>query len=268
MRDNEFLRQKREREFQARLLAAVEKPKRRTFWELLNSGFVLWLLSVVLLSVGGGYISNHQQCMKDADTIIAQRFPLQEEIIGRQAVFLTAVQNTKHFQEAPAHPDELSPSTRGSSYSFYSNASYLEVMDHFSNWKRRIDRDEFPDPRFNSEGLRQLEGILFSRRYALIFPTGKESEDELNNLLLRRRLAAQVMREDSDFHLTLDNAHTYRTSCSPYNTVMEAMGYEMKIVVAYVPSSIHLDSFISALTYEKDRIEANLQWLRQLGANF
>jgi hypothetical protein len=43
-----------------------EQPKSK-LWLFLNSGIFLGSLSAGLLTVGGGYVTNHQQCMRDAD---------------------------------------------------------------------------------------------------------------------------------------------------------------------------------------------------------
>jgi hypothetical protein len=57
MVDNEFLRQRREREFQQRVLAAVEKPKTSRIFKIMNAPSFLWLLTALILTVGGAYIS-------------------------------------------------------------------------------------------------------------------------------------------------------------------------------------------------------------------
>ena len=51
MPENEFLRHKRDREFQAHVLAALEKPNR--FLAVVNSGAFLWLMSAAFLTIGG-----------------------------------------------------------------------------------------------------------------------------------------------------------------------------------------------------------------------
>ena len=56
MADNEFLRQKREREFQQRVLAALEKPKSHRIIRVINAPFFLWLLTVILVT-GGRFLS-------------------------------------------------------------------------------------------------------------------------------------------------------------------------------------------------------------------
>ena len=60
--ENETIRRKRDLEFQSRVLAAVEKQKEYRFWALLNRPFTLWLLSLILLTLGGAYFSAYVQC--------------------------------------------------------------------------------------------------------------------------------------------------------------------------------------------------------------
>ena len=78
--ENEVLRQKRERQFQARVLAAVEKPKRNRFLAIINAPIVLWLLSAATLSFVPLLYQTRQQCMQQSGTLIMDRILTQSEI--------------------------------------------------------------------------------------------------------------------------------------------------------------------------------------------
>src|SRR5437016_7933218 len=67
---HEEIRNRRERAFQARVLATLDKPKGAPILAALNSPIVLWLLSAILITSGGAYLNNHQQCIQNALTDI------------------------------------------------------------------------------------------------------------------------------------------------------------------------------------------------------
>lgn len=89
----ERARERRERDFQARVLAALEKPKRNRFFAIINSAAFLWLLSAFVLSLGGAYFTSHQQCIAEADQLSATYEKLVTEIQRRQLFIVYAVQS-------------------------------------------------------------------------------------------------------------------------------------------------------------------------------
>jgi hypothetical protein len=84
MPENETQWRNREREFQKAVLAALSKPKENGLWALLNRPFTLWLLSLILLTIGGSYLTAHRQCQEDADKQIDQLEELDTEIERRE----------------------------------------------------------------------------------------------------------------------------------------------------------------------------------------
>jgi hypothetical protein len=129
------LRNARSRAFQRELLQRIDQPKPSRLWTFLNSALFIWFLSASLLTVGGGYITNHQQCMRDADQIINRRTHLTSEIFARNAAFAASVADAKKLQ-----PPFL-PGKQGSLYPDLSNIPYGEVERELgcstsaSNWK-------------------------------------------------------------------------------------------------------------------------------------
>ena len=81
--ENEIIRRKRDLEFQSRVLAALDKPKENRFWTLLNRPFTIWLLSLIVLSVGGFYIAAYRQCQPDAYAQIAEFTKIRAELFER-----------------------------------------------------------------------------------------------------------------------------------------------------------------------------------------
>lgn len=104
---DEWLRQKHEREFQTRLLKALEKPKRHWFFRLVNSPSFLWLATALLITLGGAYLTNYQQCDREASAIADSYSRLKTEINGRieyiQGIFKDA-KTLAEIREALSKP--------------------------------------------------------------------------------------------------------------------------------------------------------------------
>jgi hypothetical protein len=145
----EKTRNERERASQKRLLASV--PKRNIVLAVINSAFFLWLLSAILLTIGGGYVTNHQQCMREADQFIARRSHLASEIFSRNAAFATTIADAKKLQPP------FQPSKQGSLYPDLSNLPYGEVERELLMLYERIELDELPDPEILKAQLRRLD---------------------------------------------------------------------------------------------------------------
>src|SRR5262245_43535697 len=80
---NDFLRDKREREFQTKVLAALEKPTERTFWKTINSPFILWALSAILVSTISGFIASSNSCTTEAERLIETHDQIRSELEER-----------------------------------------------------------------------------------------------------------------------------------------------------------------------------------------
>src|SRR5215469_1400068 len=87
-------------EFQQRLLAAVEKPERNRLLAVINSAFFLWVMSALLLSIGGSYITNHKQCLDDAEKVIERRSHLSQELFFRGGALADRMAKAKTVLEA------------------------------------------------------------------------------------------------------------------------------------------------------------------------
>ena len=85
------LREKREREFQTRVLAALETLARPRRVGILNRPFVLWMLSAVILSFGGWAYGAYHQCITEARAISAIYAMYGYEIFYRQDEILQNV---------------------------------------------------------------------------------------------------------------------------------------------------------------------------------
>jgi len=95
MRDKEILREKRDREFQARVLAALERPKKARVIAIINSGFFLWLISALFLTFGSAIYQARQTCTSESAARKENLRLVQEEITDRVLYFVDAVDKTK-----------------------------------------------------------------------------------------------------------------------------------------------------------------------------
>jgi hypothetical protein len=134
MTEDDTLRHERERAFQASILAALEKPKENKFWALLNKPFTLWLLSLILLTVGGSYISAYRQCQQDAYAQIEQFQKLRRELLERENHIRQIVNGNSTIA---AMRDQLAqPYFHDPEYKDYSLKTIKDAYDQYS--KQRI----------------------------------------------------------------------------------------------------------------------------------
>jgi hypothetical protein len=116
MVENEFFRQKRGREFQQRVLAAVEKPKSNRLLAIINSAFFLWVLTACVVTAGGTYVASYQQCRKDADSEIDRSTKLERELYQRELNIRNIILTKAHvadMRQALAQPNSYYPEFAG-----------------------------------------------------------------------------------------------------------------------------------------------------------
>jgi hypothetical protein len=88
MHEGEFLRERRERDFQAKVLGALDKPESNRFVTIINSAAFLWFLSALFITAGGSYLTKYQECARQADEIAGKFQRINEELyIRRKAIF-------------------------------------------------------------------------------------------------------------------------------------------------------------------------------------
>jgi hypothetical protein len=95
MPDKKLPQQDPEREFQQRLLAAVEKPPTRGIFRVINSAAFLWLCTILFVTIGGATYSTYQQCIREARQAVGTNDKLLAEIRGREAHFSEIVLQSK-----------------------------------------------------------------------------------------------------------------------------------------------------------------------------
>jgi hypothetical protein len=77
------LRKRREHDFRARVLAALERPKQSSIGRIINTPLFIWLLSAAFLTVGGGYFTHYQQCSRDVAELRDRFYRLSYEVYRR-----------------------------------------------------------------------------------------------------------------------------------------------------------------------------------------
>lgn len=84
MLPDERARQVRDRAFQDRVLAALEKRRRSRTLTILNSPIFLWIMSLLVITCGSAYYSNFKECIGNSKQLIRSYRDIRSEIISRQ----------------------------------------------------------------------------------------------------------------------------------------------------------------------------------------
>ena len=224
-------------EFQQRLLAAVEKPERNRLLAVINSAFFLWVMSALLLSIGGSYITNHRQCLDDAEKIIERRKHLSGELLSRNSALAARVSEAKTqanqgvsalvMQQPPAADQDK----RGSIFTDLFGRNYPEIQAEFETLTARIRYAKHPDPTIAERRKKTVETALDEKMYKE-FQQSPPDEGRMLKLMqveMRLFVASQMYRTVLDVV-----AYDFRPNCSITNVAKLAFGYRPPIVFAAV----------------------------------
>jgi hypothetical protein len=105
--ENEFLRQKREREFQQKVLAALDKPAANKLWTIVNSRLFSVIVLGVLGAAIGAYFTQSQQCLRDSDQLSERWYRLTREVYTRHEALFHVVRSAKSVSEVRAQLNQL-----------------------------------------------------------------------------------------------------------------------------------------------------------------
>lgn len=231
MKENEFQRRQREREFQRRVLAALEKPPGNRFWAVLNSGIVIWLLSTSVIVLGGGYITSHLQCLKDANQLIDKREIVLSEYNSLIQKYRDAIEKSTSSKDLASALIIKEPSDNG-----LSNLSLGELGNEFLKADSRTSYDEIPDKAVDNT---RMDWLKFAND-----ATDKQFDKAANNTLYgispgennlnafrSDKLVDLYNAEGWSFDLDNDlRAYTAVPNCSAINIAFTVLGYEPPIV--------------------------------------
>lgn len=201
--ENKVMRHKREREFQARVLAKVEKPKENQFWALLNKPFTLWFFSLILVSIFGSYLSAYQQCRKDADDEIERGTKIARELFQRELRIKTIILTSNtvaEMRQEIAKPNSYYPELSGLSLDILEE-TYTSLMN------RVIGVQGFP-PTPRQLALAHLHSISLG-----VIPPDMTDKD----IPTIREYADQLLARAWPLPLPGFGVSPYQPACSPSN---------------------------------------------------
>jgi len=172
MPESERLRQKKEREFQKRVLAALEgaKPKKGRIGGIINSAFFLWLLSAVVITAGGAFFTKRQECLGEAHRVQDIWSKLARELYTRESYVLKTIQRASTIEEVKERVPKCSWL-----YNEYKERSTGEI----SNSLYDLLRDHSGPPMEPSldDGKDRLAKEAFFKRFGETAPVTGEDED-------------------------------------------------------------------------------------------
>ena len=244
------LRNARSRAFQRELLQRIDQPKPTRLWTFLNSALFIWFLSASLLTVGGGYITNHQQCMRDADQIISRRAHLASDIFSRNAAFATRVADAKKLRPP------FAPGKQGSLYPDLPNIPYTDVERELRMLNERIELEDLPDPEIARAQLRWLDynSSRADREYYKLRDPGLPAKPDEALKELKTTVELQSLLDA--FNRDLDiMAYSYKPDCTFLKTLGAALRYKPNLVKASVSSLFFVPDVRTILKDDADQID-------------
>jgi hypothetical protein len=230
------------------MLFALERTPKRKIFVILNSAFFLWILTASMLTVGGGYISQHAQCMADANKLIDRRERIKREIGDRKQ---------KSQGDSTAHgdnPTQLHPETFAfAEFSKHSNAEL--------DWELSTVEARFIFP------ATPAELVDFKRKRSELmekldpFPPRPAITAYLNTPEWKRFKTS--FDRDNAFVDQIFSTHVYdfQPTCSFYTTLNFALGKRPKLVNANMTQET-LETPIKWLGLLNRRADQELRILR------
>jgi hypothetical protein len=227
----EKIRNRRERIVSKALASGSRK---NVLFAVINSAFFLWCLSALLLTIGGGYITNHQQCMRDADQLVERRNMVSKELSGRLSAFFAALEAATTLKQLP-----VSPSASGSAVSELSKLSYFDVQQE---WWKILSRTEYDELPYTSIRNTQIDWLKFNHdqahksfEEAQLPVDGKARKLDPTLEFRFRKLHRRLFVGLESFQYDIDRlAYYYEPNCTPLRTFAVALGYKPQIVRARV----------------------------------
>jgi hypothetical protein len=209
-------------------------PKRNLFLAIINSAIFIWCISALFLTLGGGYVTNHQQCMREADQLIERRKLVSQELAGRRLAFSMTLENATTLQKLPSAPTKV-----GTSVPEFSKMSYLDIQMELLKLGSRLAYEELPDSsirnaqvtwsKFNSQQADRLYDEF--QKPVDDKPTKVDPVHELKS----RKLYSQLFNDFASFLNDIDTyAYYFQPDCTPLKTLGVALGYKPQIVLASV----------------------------------
>jgi hypothetical protein len=161
----EKLRNRRQREFESKLLTlATPEPKNR-FLAFINAPFTLWLLSAVVLGFGGIYYTAYKQCIMDGAKLSEDYMLYRTEMIHRQISLANVITSAKTLADIYKYRESIPDDAVK-----LKDKKLVEIVEFLEQLSTRIEfmiNQDAPDyielkkdPNFNKFGL-----IIEASRY-------------------------------------------------------------------------------------------------------
>jgi hypothetical protein len=219
-----------------RLVRESQKPapKPNKLWLVLNSGIFLWVLSASLLTVGGGYVTNHQSCMREAEQLIDRHEKLGREMYARRLAFNKTVADAKTVEQLVTIP-----STNGSIYPELEKLPYSELELELRKLNFRVEFDELPDNAITQfrEEMRMMLAQFINKSDEAPDPLQSKNppRKELDKFFSVRKLVSLFLAEQTDFDRAFDTyVLNFQPDCMISKTFSNALGNKPDIIRAAV----------------------------------
>jgi hypothetical protein len=221
---NDHLRDKREADFQKRVLKALELPK-PSRWSFLNSRLFSVLVLGVIGTVGSIYFTSYQKCAADAERLTEAWSRLTREAMERHTALAWTVTQAKSI-------DDFRNIKYPNVYSEMKDKSLWEVLREKQQISRRIDFSPTANMRTStSDGADTKYSANDLMRYGTIGvgnvpPDIDDSELENVRSFLQRYLSATFVGYRKDLRIWL------HPNCSFANVAKSIVGRRTPIMVS------------------------------------
>jgi hypothetical protein len=160
------------------------EPTKHEFIAFLNSPFLLWVLSAIVLTVGGAYFTSRAECISQAQRASDNFYSVKDEIEARQRAIWRAVldagniASVKSVLRVPASRPEFkgqSLSELGQKMVMMANAIDFSVVQE--QLKAKLGQDD------NARKLASNKRLEWEKKYIKVFPLSMGVvPDKLSNL--------------------------------------------------------------------------------------
>ena len=205
----EQIRNRRDRKFQSQVLAKIDKTKATPFYQ---TPLCIWLLSAVLVTVGGTFFSSQSNCYIAAEKLIDEHDKILTELNYREKQVAKAVNSTNSLGDALAKIAEAPLSK--SDISGRTSAGLLVRLVYLrSRTDTRLKRDLAP-----------IASVFLYD--ATVYETNPAELEEARNALKE-----EVLKRRADAMLQF----SFFPSCSYWSSIQSMIGLRPPIATAYDP---------------------------------
>lgn len=215
-------RDRRDSDFQARVLAVLERPKKSRVLAVINSAFFLWIMTALFLTIGGSYYTAYHKCLQDAENISGQYPALSKELLERRAFIKEAISSA----ETVAQLREKFKSIPYLSFDLKERSTHALTVS-ISRLRRRID---ILDPTDSLAQVAKQEGPFTSDEMLNDASDGEipygASDDQLPKI---KSSTLKRIAHDEE-RLRQAGRMAYAETCSPHKVVRSIVDPNTKIV--------------------------------------